>query len=164
MAQVQTAPAGGFPGVFRPQKDVVQFERFSPEVREALSQLLQMGLSGVQQTGAGFRPIREQALQEFQERIVPSLAERFASPEMQRTGAFRQALGRSATDLESALAGLESQYNLRQQQQLQNLLQLGLTPRYETAYQEAPMGFLQSAGRGILSGLGRALPSLLLGV
>lgn len=141
-----------------------QFPKYTPNQQTALDQILQMGLSGLQQTQGGFdfAPIERQARNQFQTQTIPSIAERFtAMGGGQRSGAFPAALGRAGAGLEQSLAALKSQHGIQQQGLLQNLLGLGLTPQFESAYTPSQPGFLGAAGEPLLQGLGQSLPYLL---
>ena len=140
-------------------------QRFTPNQQQALSQLLGTGLQAAQQRPqADFAPIAEQARTQFQQRTIPTIAERFTAMGggAQQSGAFPQILGSAASDLETNLAALGSEFGLRKQaldqQQMFDLLRLGLTPQFEPRYVEGEPGFLQSvaapAGQSILSLLG----------
>jgi len=143
------------------------FEQFSPEQQSALSQVLQMGLGGLQQNKFSFDPIAERETTRFHTQTVPGIAERFTSlgsGGSQRSSAFQGALGSAASDLGQGLAAQGSKYNLLQQGNLMNLLQTGLTPRYQNMYQPSQTGFAQSAGNTALNAAGTYLPLWALGV
>jgi hypothetical protein len=150
-----------------------QFERYTPSQQVALDQLLSQGTSGIQNLNQAFdlTPIEREARTQFQTQTVPSIAERFtALGSGPRSSNFIGRLGQAGAGLEQSLASLRSNVGLQQRGQQQNLLtnllSLGLTPRFETAYQPAQPGFLESAGAPLLQGLGQSLPmilSLLLG-
>lgn len=141
-----------------------------------------------------FDPIEQRARQQFQEQTIPSIAQRFTNMGQgaQSTGAFRNALGRAGSDLESQLAALRSQYGLQvasqqnkeqalrqnllgtllggafqqrgqQSNLLQNLLSLGLQSPYENIYIPRSPGFGEQALSGVSQGLGSLLPLALLG-
>jgi hypothetical protein len=120
-----------------------QFPRFSPEQQQALNQLLARGISSTD-----FGPIEQQARTQFQQRTVPTLAERFTSlgAGAQSSPAFARTLGEAGSQLEQNLAALRSQYALQQ-------LRLGLTPLFENIYTPGREGaagpLLQSAGQTI---------------
>lgn len=65
-----------------------------------------------------FEPIKQNALKTFNEQLIPSLAERFNTfgKGAQSTGAFQGAQDRAASDFGTQLAGLESQYNMKNRQ------------------------------------------------
>jgi hypothetical protein len=129
-----------------------QFLQFSPYTQNqmsALQQLLQMGLGGMQQQNFSFDPIEQRARTMFQEQTIPSLAERFAGLGGLRSSAFQTSLGRQASDLESQLAGMRSQYNMNLLPFYQNLATIGLTPQYESIYAPGGPGAVHAAARGI---------------
>lgn len=99
------------------------------------------------QGSQAFNQFSSPYLQQFQEQIVPQIAERFAGGGALSSSGFGQALGGAATGLQSQLAQLFSQLQAgaagRQQGQFANLGQLGLN--YQPfAYHEKPgsTGFL----------------------
>lgn len=149
----------GAPGGFQQQP------RFNPQQQNALSQILNMSLSKLQQpSGFNFAPIEQQARQGFAQQTIPSIAERFTSMgsgSALSSPAFASQLGQAGAGLETNLAALKSQYGLKQQgleqNLLQQLLQMGLMPQNESFYFQGQPGFLQQAG----SGLAAALPQLL---
>lgn len=128
-----------------------QIQRFNPEQQQAFSQILQQALSGLQNPAAGFEPIAQQARTQFQQQTVPTLAERFTAMGGQGSSAFRQSLGQAASGLEQGLAAQGAQFGLQQQGQLQNLLGMGLTPTFETAFQQRQPGFLENLLMALLS-------------
>jgi len=144
-----------------------QFQRFNPQQQNVLNQLLSQGFSGLQnQQQFDFAPIEQQAKTGFYSDVVPTIAERFtAMGSGPRSSNFASALGSAGAGLQQSLAALRSQIGLQQQGQqqnlLQNLLQLGLTPQFENAYTPAQPGFAESAGAPILQALGQSLPYLL---
>jgi len=144
-----------------------KFERFSQPQAAAQNQALQMGLSGLQNLKPfDFAPIAQQAKTRFQTDIAPSIAERFtAMGSGPRSSNYAPALAAAGSNLQKDLAALQAQYEFagqgQQQNLLQNLLQIGLTPQYETAYEQRTPGFAESAGVPILQGLGQSLPYLL---
>jgi hypothetical protein len=77
-----------------------------------------------------FQNFSEPYLQQFQEQIVPQIAERFAGAGALSSSGFGQALGGAGAGLQSQLAQLFSQLqgqaSGRQQNQFANLSQLGL--------------------------------------
>jgi hypothetical protein len=92
-------------------------------------------------------------MRQFQQEIVPSIAERFTGIGGQRSNAFSQALGQAGGSLSEKLASLRGQLQMQSGQQLQGLLGLGLGAK-PFGYRETPgtSGFLEP----VLSGLGTA--------
>lgn len=136
---------------------LLQLPNFTPEQQMALSQLLQGGLTGLQQNQFDFGPISEEARSNFYSQTIPTLAERFtAMGGGQRSAAFQGALGRAGAGLEQSLAALRSKYNVLGQQNALNQLRLGLSPQYQNIYQGASGGLLQ----GIAPAIGQAAGGL----
>jgi len=132
-----------------------EFERFTPQQQSALSQILSMALGGIQDPTAGFAPIEERARMQFEERTIPTIAERFTALGGQRSSAFRQALGQAGAGLESQLGEQRAQFGQQNLAQLLSMLQLGLQPQFERAMIPGGPGFLGS----LLQGVGGAIPS-----
>lgn len=112
---------------FNPQPGIQQLMQMllgsgSQQNNPQTQQLLNQTLQGSQTPqGYGFEPIENRARQQFEQRTIPGLAERFSSlgsGGSQRSSAFTGALGGAASDLEGQLAALRSQYGLQERQQL----------------------------------------------
>ncbi len=143
-----------------------QFTNFNPQQQQAFSQILQMALQGLQNPQQGFQPIENQARTQFNTQTIPSLAERFTSmggDSRQQSSGFAGAIGAAGSGLEQALASLRSQYGIQNQNSLQNLLGMGLTPQYETAYTPRQPGFLESLFGSLGQAAGSAVPLLAAG-
>lgn len=100
------------------------------------------GQMGGQMGGAGgFAPIAQQAREQFEQRGIPGIAERFASMDGQGSSAFANILGESRAGLETGLAAQQAQFGQAQRGQdisaLLNLLKVG---RPETASFEPTTG------------------------
>src|SRR5271165_1874655 len=115
-----------------------------------LQPLLQQNLQG------GFGPIAQRAKTNFQTQTIPTIAERFASTGSQGSGSYKYALQNAGTQLDEGLAALESQYNLQQGGQLQNLLGLLLQPQNENIYHPQEQGALAGVSQGFGQGVGSA--------
>lgn len=137
-----------------------QLPRFSSEQIKGLDQLRSMGLGGLQNNNQSFEPIAQQARENFSQKTIPSIAERFtaAGNGAQRSSAFGQSLGQGGSDLETNLAALGSQYNQNQQGHYKSLLGLGLQPQFDTKIEAAAPGLAQT----LPGNLAQSLPSLLL--
>ena len=145
-----------------------QISRFKPSQQMALDNLLQQGMSGLQNLNQSYdlAPIEQEARSQFQSQTIPSIAERFtAMGSGPRSSNFIGRLGAAGAGLEQSLASLRSNVGLQQRGQQQNflsqLLSLGLQPQNDTLHSPEQPGFLQSAGTPLLQGLGQALPFLL---
>lgn len=132
----------------------------APNQIGAQNQLLQMGLSGLQNLpNANFEPIAQRARTQFNTQTVPGIAERFTALGAGggRSSAFTGALGQAGSGLEEALASLGSQYGLQQRGQeqnfLSNLLGFGLQPQFENISEQQGPGFGSSFGVGLGAGL-----------
>ena len=141
---------------------VEQFQNFTPEQRSIMNNLANIGQEGIQDVinreSGGFEPIAEQARESFHRETVPTIAERFSSlgsAGSQRSSAFGKQLGSAASDLETNLAALRSQYGLEKQNLDQNLynnlLTHGLRPQYENAFLGGDVN--SGPGKGALDSL-----------
>lgn len=109
-------------------------------ILDHLSQLLPQGISGLNLPGqqSSFDAIADEARANYNNNIVPGLAERFASMGSGagnlNSSSFAKALGGSSKDLERALASLKSEHGLQEQSlqsnNLFNLLSSGLHPQF----------------------------------
>jgi len=144
-----------------------QISRFTPEQQQALSQLLSFTLPKVT-TGQqfDFAPIEQQARSGFEQKTIPSIAERFTSMGQgaQGSSAFGQQLGAAGAGLEEALASQKQQFGLQQQGMLQNLLGMGLGQRFDTLYRPETGGLLGGLGGIASQTAGTFLPLLLRGL
>jgi len=146
--------------LFGQPEQVQQTQRFGPQRQQAFSQILQQALSGLQNPSAGFQPIADKAMNQFQTQTVPSLAERFTSMGQggQRSSDFSSAIGGAGADLGRDLSAQESQYGLQRGGQLQQLLGMGLTPQFESSFRPQTHGFL---GNMATQGGGELLKALI---
>lgn len=162
----------GDPGGFE------KLQRFTPQQQGAFGQTLQ-GAQGqipdifryLQQMLSGDpsqqKAFEAPAMRQFSEKIIPGLAERFSGMGQgaQGSSAFQQSLGQAGAGLAE---NLQSQRANRQQgaaSQLQQLLQLGMTPQFEQSYRQPAQGFLSTLlgglGGGFSKGLGNTFGSFL---
>lgn len=131
---------------------VTQLAKFGPEQEQALSQILQQALGGLSNNQFDFAPIEQQARTGFQQKTLPSIAERFTSMGSQGSSAFRNALGQAGAGLEENLASMKQQYNLQREPLLQNMFNMGVQPRFESAFTPRQPGFFQNALGGLAGG------------
>lgn len=141
----------------------VQMPNFTPQQQQALSQLLQQSLGGLQNLPqADFNKIRQAETSNFYQNIVPGIAERFtgAGAGGQRSSAFAQSLGSAGAGLSERLAAMEQGFNMQNkgldQQRLLALLQAGLSPQYQYQFVEPK----QSPFAGLLGGLAQGVGSI----
>lgn len=132
------------------------FPNYYPHQQEAFNQALGMGLQGLQGSNFSFQPIEQQALSNFYEQTIPSIAERFSALGAQGTGAFRRELGSAGAGLQRDLAAMKANYGLNQQDFMLRLLGLGLTPQFESVLSPRQPGMFEKAGENAfkLAGLG----------
>jgi len=125
------------------------FSRFGPQFQQQNDELLRNLLTQLgSQTQQGFQPIEDQARRDFQQKTLPSIAERFTSlgSNALSSPAYQSQRYGSAIDLDTNLAALKSQYGLQQNSQLMDLLRL-LAP--EQAYFTGQPGLIEGAAKGI---------------
>lgn len=121
-----------------------QVPTITPEVQQALSQMLQYGLGGMNNNQFDFAPIEQQARTQFNQQTIPSIAERFTSMGGQGGGAFQRMLGSAGAGLEENLAAMKSQYNLQREPLMQNYLRMGMMPQFENQYNPEQPGLFKS--------------------
>lgn len=138
--------------------------RFTQPQVQGLNTSLQQALAGLQGVPASFEPIAQREMQRFQNDIIPGIAERYATTQGSRSGAFQGALSQAAQRLSTNLAGMGAQYNLANRGQLMDLLKIGLTPQEDVGYFGGRPGVAQtgvsSIAGGIGSGIGTSIPIL----
>lgn len=143
---------------------------FAPQQQQAFSQLLSMlnGLGGqgtqywqelLSGSPEAFERFEAPYRRQFNEQIVPGIAERFAGVGGLSSSGFQQALGRASTDLSERLAslreGMRSQVPGQAMSGLQNLL--GMNTQ---AFLPKQMPFWQNLLLGLSGGVGQGLGSL----
>jgi hypothetical protein len=129
------------------------FSQFGPQFQDQQNNLIrnlmtQLG-SGAQQ---GFQPIENQARQDFAQKTIPTIAERFnslGSGGLSSPALHSQQYGAGA-QFETGLQALKSQYGMQQNSQLMQLLQL-LQPNQ--AYFGRQPGLFEGAGKGVFESL-----------
>lgn len=127
----------------------LRFQRFSPQQQGLFNPIISQALSQLGNQNFNFSPIAQQARTNFGQSTIPSIAERFSSFGAQGSNAFSQALGQAGAGLEQGLAGMQQDYGLQQQQLLHNLLSLGLTPQFESAYSPRQPGIFEQGASSI---------------
>ena len=125
----------------------LQLDRYTPDQQQVLMQLLQGGMNNTQNPTAGFAPIRQQALNEFNQQVVPGLLERFTAgggygSNALSSPALAQQLGSAGTGLESMLAAQQAQYGLQNQNFGLKQLGLGLSPQFDYAQTPGTRGLV----------------------
>ena len=145
----------GTPGSFK------KIDKFDELCSGSMDQMLQSALpqllSSLGNQG-GFAPIAEQARSRFFGDTVPTLAERFSGLGSggQRSSGFQESLASGAGQMNTDLAAMESQYGQQRNQQLMQMLGMGLTPQQEIGYFGQQPGFMHGMAPGIGEGLAKA--------
>lgn len=134
--------------LFSTKTQVNQVPTRSNQQMDTMNQLLSTIMPQLQQTQS-FEPIAQAAQQRFNQQTMPSISERFAGMNAQRSSGYNQAMANAQRDLQTQLAGQQSQFQLGQQKNLGQLLGLGLQPQFENVIEE-----------GGVTGLGRLLELL----
>lgn len=132
--------------------------------RGAMGDILGQARQGLAQNKFNSEPILQQARTGFEQRTIPSLAERFTSMGSggQRSSAFAGALGSAGAGLEQDLASLQQQFNMQDRGQLMNLLNMALRPQFENTYMTSTPGFMHGVMPGLMGSTGSAAGSSLL--
>jgi len=134
-----------------------QLPRYTPQVQNVLNQIAPQAFQQIQQNQSNFAPLRQQAMERFQTETVPSIAERFAALNGQGTrgsSGLNSALAGAGAGLERQLAGDEQMFNMQRQQQLMQLLGIGLNPSFENIYMPQTTGIAGGLASGVGQGLG----------
>lgn len=155
--------------LFGKREKTQEFQKYNPQQEEALNQLLSGGQrllpSGLQflenllsQEPEQMQAFEAPALRQFNEQIIPGIAERFTSqfgPGSQRSSAFGQQLGAAAAGLAERLQAQRSGLGVQAVEQLRSLLSGGLGQRTDRVIRPGQPGLLQGLIPG-LSSLGGA--------
>jgi hypothetical protein len=112
------------------------------------------GQDVLQNSPLSFAPQRAQYEKQFNEQVIPTLAERFSGN--LSSGSFKGALGNTTTDFYSKLAALESQYNLGARQQGLRELGTGLQPEFQNIFQQRQPGLFENLASSLAGGAGQA--------
>lgn len=151
----QGSNAGAFGNFLLGSEGMESLPQFDEQQMSALHNLLSSGQQQLSNPYQGFEPIRQNALNSFQQDIIPMLTERFASsgsnaissPQLQTN------LSSAGSNLAQRLAGMQSEYGLQNKQNALSQLQLGLQSPYRSFEQSRTRG-AEPALTGILQNLG----------
>jgi hypothetical protein len=150
--------------IFGSPGGIERAQNFTPQQMSALEQALS-GLTGpggaleyymniLGNNPEAFAALEAPMMRQFNEQIVPGLAERFSAVGGQRSSAFPQALSQAGADLSERLSA--QRHQLRGQA-ASNLLNTGLGARpYENIYMQGSPGLLGyvAQGAGMAAGAG----------
>ena len=159
--RIQAPSMGGYVQGLPSGASTYSLPRFTPEQQGILQSVMSQGAQGMQNLpSADFEPIKKMYETQFQQQIVPGLAEQFSGMGSgnQRSSAFQNALGGAGAGLSERLAGMQQQFNMQGREseiaRLMQMLGLGAQPQFEQGYQPAGPGFWASLGQGMGSSAG----------
>lgn len=121
---------------------------YDEQGQNALNNLLQTGGSRLANPTQGFDPYEQYANRLFQTQVVPNIANRFSGQNL-RSSAFAQQLGQAGADLSAQLGVARANYGMQNTDQALRMLNLGLTPQYNQAY-ERPYSAQGQIGANLL--------------
>ena len=159
--------------LFGKKEKFEQVPTMTPEQQQLLSQLLGglggplgMGLQNLMQLLSGapeaLEAFQAPAMRQFEEQIVPGIAERFTGVGGQRSSAFQQALGGAGAGLAERLSAQRAGLQQGAMGQLGGLLGAGLGAQpFGYRFTPGQAGFLGGMGGGLGGGLGMGLGSLM---
>ena len=138
---------GGGDFLFGQPGGVEQYSTVTPQQQGIMQLLQQLGVYGLQNPYEGFEGIENQARNQFAQKTVPSLAERFTAGTNGATSSpsFASQIGQAGAGLESDLAAQKAQFGQQNMQQILQLLQLGLNPQSENIFRPQQNGLAQDA-------------------
>lgn len=128
-----------------------QLPLHNPEQAAAMKALLPGTVARLGGNEFDFAPIEQKSRRDFEKYTVPSLANRFSAfGGGTSTDSYRQALASAQAEHETGLAGLKSEYGLKQQTQQQNMLNTLLQPAHQNLYFPQQPGFGQRLAEGLI--------------
>jgi len=147
---------------------VKSIPKYTPQQENVLEQLLGQSQQGIPdalnflfnilgQDEEALKAFEAPALRQFEEQILPTIAERFTGSlgeGSQRSSAFGQQLGKAGAGLAENLAAQRANLSSNALSQLQGLLGMGLSPRSDKIFMQRQPGFLENLGVGLSPGLG----------
>jgi len=105
----------------------------------------------------GQSPMEQMAQKQFQQQIVPGIAEQFAGLGATSSSGFGQQMGAAGAGLATDMAGMRQQQQQQAMQQLMGFGQMGLGAQsFENIFRPRTFGFLGNLGAGLGQGLGMA--------
>lgn len=153
--------------LFGSKQKTKQFNTFTPEQQQTMNQLL----SGSQQQlpyafdylsqllspgSEALQAFQAPAMRQFQEEIIPTIAERFTGMDAQKSSAFGQQLGQAGAGLAENLSAQRASLGSNAISQLQGLLSTGMRPSFENVVLPGTQGFLGGLAQGASQGIGQA--------
>ena len=110
--------------------------------------LMQRGYNGLDQFD--FAPIEAEARKGFEQKTIPSLAERFRGLGSMSNSGFQQTMRGANVDLEGQLAAMKQDYNLKRQPMFQDMMNMGLRPQFENIMHPREQGMMESGMQSLL--------------
>ncbi len=132
------------------------FSQAQQGVSQGLPEAFQRLFSIMSQDPKAMEAFEAPAKRQFQEEIVPSIAERFTGQfgeGSQRSSAFGQQLGQAGAGLSENLAAQRGEMGQNAMTQLMQMMQLASTPQFENLARPRQPGFGEQALRGGLSNI-----------
>lgn len=156
LAMGGSALLGGLSGATANRGKWSQQSRLSPQQLQQSNWAGQTGMQQIQNPYQGFAPIADNAIGQYNRKVIPSLAERFSSlgSNSLSSPALGGELRESGNDLQERLAAMQAQYGLQQQGLGQSLLGMGQQPQFENVYTAGGPSFLSGLFGGASQGLG----------
>jgi len=162
--------------LFGKKEKMQQFSTMNPQQQGLLSQLLGslggqggqggafgMGMGHLQRLlGGDVGEFEAPAMRQFQEQIVPGIAERFTGmgAGAQQSSAFGQQLGAAGAGLSERLAAMRGGLQQQAMSQLSQLLGMGMGARpFENVMRPATSGLFGAMAPGIGQGIGMGASS-----
>ena len=118
-------------GLFGKKERVQQNPLFSPEIMNLKNRMGPEIYSQLMGNNFDFGPIEQLSRQNFQSKTMPSIMERFNFAGNRGSGGLNAALTSAGTDLDSQLAAMRQNYNLKRQGLLASLMGPALSPSFE---------------------------------
>lgn len=137
---------------------MASMDRFTSGQTGAMNKMLEMAVSQMDPSRMSFDPIRQRLMSQYQQQILPSIAERFTGMgDGQGSSAFLGELTSGTNDFMERMGALESQYNMQMLPQYLRMGELGLTPQQEYMYMPGSKGMLQSGGEALMEAIPHAI-------
>lgn len=151
--------------IFGKQERTDQLPRFNEQQSASLDQILGRSTAAlpqgfdfleqlIGQSPEALQQFQAPAMRQFNEDIIPSIAERFTGMGAQNSSGFTQALGKAGAGLAENLSAQKAGLSMQGLQQLMQLLQTGMTPQTENVIRPGTQGLLQSLLSNAAGGFG----------
>jgi len=151
--------------LFGKEEKTEQLPRFTPQqeqttgqllggAQEQLPQIFQYLQQILSQSPEMMQQFQAPAMRQFEEEIIPTIAERFSKVNAQKSSAFGQQLGKAGAGLAENLAAQRAGLGQNAISQLQQLLGQGMQPQFETMFRPGTSGSLAQLLGPLLGGIG----------